>query len=319
MNTETNWIPGLIVLAVGVVGAVLYLLLGKKPPAGGPAPGSMDDLNARYAALLDQLRTHIANKHLLPPETFEAEKKRLELAAAAVLRERDGLTHAAAKAEARAEKAGKAAAAPPAGAFARSPALKGVAIGVVAVGFFVLVGWQLSETATPREDGMSATGGSPPGGGPMQRPPVAVEDPKLKALVDAVQRSPEDVDALAALALHLMRGQAFEQARPFVMQASLIDPFHVKTRVARTVLTASGDNLPQVEYELEKLADYYPEAWDARMFAGLIANELNDPARALRQLELYLAAAPIDEQPPTIAMGVAQLREQIRQGLKTPP
>lgn len=309
MNPQhaTDWTPGLVVLGVGGVIALLYLFGSKKLQADAPRPETLDDLEARYQSLLADLRTHIANKHLVPAEEFEREKTRLERAAADILREKDGKQHEQVKAQARAEK--KATAAP---TFAsKNQGLMGALLGGAVVAFFALLGWQLSTSSTERADGMQATGMMPPGGGgaPMQQPEPA--DERLEALAGRVQANPQDSDAVSDLAVHLIRRQAFADARPLVDRAMLLDPFHPKARVGRAVMKAVDGDIPGSINELERLAARYPEAYDARMFAGMLALEDNDPRRALTNLESYVTLAPSDEQPPMMRMAVSQLKQQL--------
>ncbi len=295
-----------MVLAAGAAVALAYLFGSKRLKSDEPKPETLDDLDARYQLLLGELRQHVANKHLLPLEDFNREKTRLEMAAADVLRSRDGKRHDETKKQARAEK--QAAAAPTFGS--KNPALMGALVGGAVVAFFALLGFQLTQSATERTDGMQATGAVPPGGGggPMQQPRA---DPKLEALANRVQSNPGDVDAVADLAVHLIRRQAFEEARPLVDRATLLDPFHPKGRVGRAVVRALEGDLPGAIVDLEALASRYPEAYDARMFAGMLAMEDNDQRRALMNLELYVALAPQSEQPPMMRMAVIQLKQEL--------
>ena len=309
MNPEhaaTNWIPGLMVLAAGAAVALAYLFGSKRLSLDAPKPETLDDLDARYQSLLGELRQHVANKHLLPAAQYDRERARLEGAAAAVLRTRDGKKHDDVKRQARAEKA--AAAAPTLAS--RNPALMGALVGGAVVAFFALLGWQLTQSATERTDGMQATGMVPPSAarGPMQQPEG---DPKLEALATRVQSNPNDIDAVADLAIHLIRRQAFDEARPLVDRATFLDPFHPKGRVGRAVVRALEGDLKGSVTELEALASRYPEAYDARMFAGMLAMEDNDQRRALMNLEAYVALAPADEQPPMMRMAVSQLKQEL--------
>src|SRR4051794_2839491 len=97
----TNWVPGIIVLAVGLFSALLFALNQRKST---PPTKNTDDLDERYGTLIAQLKEHAAAKHLLPAAEWQAEQARLETSAAAVLRERGGLTHDTNKAQARAAK-----------------------------------------------------------------------------------------------------------------------------------------------------------------------------------------------------------------------
>jgi hypothetical protein len=310
MNPEhaaTNWLPGLMVLGAGFAIALAYLFGSKRLQSDAPKPETLDDLDARYQSLLGELRQHVANKHLLPPDEFAKEKTRLEVAAAEILRTRDGKRHEDVKKQARAEKA--AAAAPTLAS--KNPALMGALVGGAAVAFFALLGWQLTQSATERAEGMSATGMTPPGGGrgPMQQEPQT--DPKLEALASRVQANPDDIDAVTALSMHLIRRQAFDEARPLVDRATFLDPFHPKGRVGRAVLRALDGDLKGSMQDLEQLAGRYPDAYDARMFAGMLAMEDNDQRRALMNLEAYVTLAPADEQPPMMRMAVSQLKQQL--------
>lgn len=307
MNPQhaTNWLPGLMMLAAGAAVALAYLFGSKRLQRDEPKPETLDDLDARYQLLLGELRQHVANKHLLPLEDWNREETRLELAAAAVLRSRDGKRHDETKKQARVEKA--AAAAPTFGS--KYPALMGALVGGAVVAFFALLGYQLTQSTTERTDGMQATGAVPPGGGgPMQQPRA---DPKLEALANRVQSNPGDVDAVADLAVHLIRRQAFDEARPLVDRVTFLDPFHPKGRVGRAVVRALEGDLPGSIVDLEALASRYPEAYDARMFAGMLAMEDNDQRRALMNLELYVALAPQSEQPPMMRMAVIQLKQEL--------
>ena len=316
--TGTNWLPGILVLATGVVAALVYLFTSKRAPAAvkpeaEQAPASpVDELNARYQRLLAELKEHRANKHLQAPEAWAAEHARLEQAAAAALRERDGVKHEAEKAHARAEKKAVEAA-KDAGFFAKNPAVTGALIGAVVVAFFAYLGVSVSSSATQRQEGMSATGGPGPAGamGGPQQPAPPMEDPKLAALAARVQANPDDVDAVADLGLRLISAQGFADAKPLMARAALLDPFHVKGRVGRAVLRAVDGDLPGAQAELEKLAASYPEAYDGHLYAGLLALETNDPRRAVQQLEAYVNTAPPSEQPPMIRAEIERMKAEL--------
>ena len=144
-------------------------------------------------------------------------------------------------------------------------------------------------------------------------------DPKLEALAARVQSNPGDVDAVADLAVHLFRRQAFDEARPLVDRATFLDPFHPRGRVGRAVVRALEGDLPGSINDLEALASRYPEAYDARMFAGMLAMEDNDQRRALMNLELYVALAPQSEQPPMMRMAVIQLKQELNNAAPQQP
>lgn len=301
----TNWIPGLLVLGAGIAFALVYLLGNRRLRADAPKAETADDLEARYQRLLGELKEHSANKHLLAADVWAAEQARLERAAADVLRERDGKRHEAVKAQARAEK--RAAEKGQATSFlGKNPALTGALVGGAVVAFFAFLGFQLSQTATERVEGGSMTGGGP--SAPMQAP---APDTKLEGLSARVRANPDDSDAVADLAVYLIRRQAFDDARPLIERAMLLDPYHPKARVGHAVMRAFAGDPAGAMDDLERLAARYPEAYDGHMFAGMLALDGNDTRRAIAAFEAFLATAPPADQPPMIRMAVQQLRAEL--------
>jgi len=250
---ETNWIPGVVVLAAGLLAALIFAINSRRKAKPAPPPSSSLDLESRYQSLLIELKEHSANKHLQTAADWETEQARLEQAAANTLREKAGVKHAELKAEARAEK--KAASAPAdAGFWAKNPSLKGALWGAAVVIFFVLLAQGLSTQSKARAEGQGMTGVVPPGapgspGGPQQ-PQV---DPKLRALVQRAEAQPDDVEVLADAAAELVKRQMFDDAFPLVQRATVLDPYNVRIRICRAVLDAvDGRSMPAL-LELEHL------------------------------------------------------------------
>lgn len=315
MNSSppTDWLPGILMLAAGAIAALAYVFGARKPSSAPPKSGSTDDLEARYQDKIAQLREHQANKHLQAPAKWNSVRARLESEAAAVLRERNGVKHEKLKAAVRAERKATAMAKDD-GLTRKHPTLTVAVLGSVVVGFFVLVAFTLSESTSSRKDEMQATGRPGMGGmgmGGAAQQEAEQEDPRLVALGQRVQTNPEDPDAVGDLAMYLIRRQAFDDARPLIDRVTRLDPFSVKGRVARAVMLAVNGDAKSSQDELEHLSVFYPEAYDARMFAGLISMEVNDQPRALRNLEAYVATAPSSEQPPMMRSLIRQIKAQL--------
>lgn len=308
--TETNWLPGLLMLAAGAVAALAYVFTVRRPPAASPQAGldDVDDLDARYQAKLAELKEHQANRHLATPEAWSATQARLEADAAKVLKEKSALLHERNKAAARADQKAKAEARATESVAARHPALTGALVGGAVVAFVAFASFQLSRATGERGEGMSATGGPRMGGSAA---PAEREDPLLVELARSVQASPESPEAVGRLAMYLVRRQAFDDARPLVARVTQLDAYDVRGRVARAVLRAVDGDAPGAQTELEHLSGAYPDAYDARLFAGLIAMESDDRSRALQNLETYVRTAPITEQPPVMSSLIEQLRAQV--------
>jgi tetratricopeptide (TPR) repeat protein len=311
MNSTTNWVPGLVVLAVGATSALFFLLTSKRLRTEAPAPETLDDLLARYEGVLAQLKDHQAHVHHLPKEAWERERNRLEQVAASLLRQRADARHAAEKITARAEKRALAAARAT-GIWARAPWIKGALLGGGAVAFFVALGVTLSENTKTRADGMGMTGVNPAEGAVGEAAASPPVDPKLEQLFGMTQMDPDDADAMNSLAAHLLRLQAFDEARPWVHRALAIDAYSVRARVNAAVLAALDGKESEALVELERLGALYPEAYDARLFAGLLAMDGKDRPRAIKAFEAYLVQAPRTEQP-------AELREALNEAIRQGP
>lgn len=318
-STTTDWLPGIIAIAVGALAAISYLLFGKTAavPASQTDAAPDDagtDLEERYRSLINQLKEHQQSKHLAAPDAWAAEQARLELLAAQALRQRDGKRHEAEKTKARADKL-KAQQAAATGPLA-NPLIKGALIGGAIVAFFVVVGLTLSQQSTPRDGSRQMPGAMGQSGSDGPTAPQA-EDPRLAQMRAQVQRNPDDVDLVAKVAGEYMRRRMYEDAVPLVLSGSALDPFHPRLRVQRLVLElVSGAREPQATLaELERLGDWYDDTYEAHLYAGLLAMELSQQQRALTQLERYLQKAPADQQPPMIRQSVAMLKQQLN-GLK---
>ena len=314
---ETNWLPGVVVLGAGLVAAVIFAINSQRKVQPAPPPSSAADLEARYLALLNQLKEHAAAKHLMTAADWEKEQARLEQAAANTLREKAGVKHEELKAEARAEKkAAQAGGAQAQGFWAQNPSLKGALWGAAVVLFFVALGYGLSTQSSDRRDGQSITGIVPPGGMPaqQQQPEEPQIEPKLRSLIARAQANPDDIDVLADAASELVKRQMFDDAAPMIERGTLIDPYHVRMRICRAVLEAvEGESKPALD-ELIHLGATYDDAYDAHLYAGMLAMELKDLRLARDQFRLYVDSAPPSTQPPMILAAIAQIDQELAQG-----
>jgi tetratricopeptide (TPR) repeat protein len=188
MPGGVDWLPGLVVLAAGLLGGYVLVRRLRAAPAAAVAPATLErrDLEARRDALVDQLRDL--------PETASLadERRRLEHEAARVLRDLDRLLAAPGRAG-RAETPAAAAADRPAAA--PQAGLRGFLWGAGSAAALALLLFFVSRSTAPREEGGSLTGEVPGGTGAP-----ADADGALAQLEAAVQRNPDDVEARIALA-----------------------------------------------------------------------------------------------------------------------
>ncbi len=298
MNSEpTNWIPGIAVFVLGALASIAFLIASKKKVTANVDSADLE-LKETYAKRLAELREHVANKHLFSPHEYESEKARLEQAAAQVLRSQSDVKHEALKRQARLEK--KAIdRSTDRSMFARNPLLSGLAVALGVVAFFAVLTQQLMTSATVEAEQSPAMAG----------PGAPQEDARLNALAAKLEADPSDVESIADLAHYLLKRQGFEEASALAGRLAQIDPFYVRGRVARAVLSAVSGNVGVAVNDLERLGTSYPEAYEAHMYVAMISME-SEPARAADHLELFLQKAPANEQPPMFRRLIAELRSR---------
>ena len=320
MTQQTNWLPGIIALAISLICGAAYLLL-QRNKGGAPASpepqrdGVRDDLERRAQSLIEQLKELVADKHSLAPEQFAAEKSRLEREAAAALRARDEYIQRKVPASGTAGTPATAPAAAPTGFGARNPQLLGALWGAGIVLFFGALGYLIVSEQRPREDNMEATGRLPPGVEPssqqQQQAQVSPEDQELAAATERLKANPNDLEAAALVAHEMIRKQNPEEAERLTIRALAIDPFHIESRVHRGVLRAIRGDVPGAEQELLALADSYPGAQEALLFLGFIHIQSGNRPKALEYFERFSIEVPRDMQPPQLEAAIAQLRQEV--------
>jgi tetratricopeptide (TPR) repeat protein len=316
MTQQTNWLPGIIALAISLICGAAYLLIQRRKGGAPVSPepqrdGVRDDLERRAQSLIEQLKELVADKHNLAPEQFAAEKARLEKEAATALRARDeylqqrklpatGASGAAAPAQAPA----------PTGFGARNPRLTGALWGAGIVLFFGALGYLLTSELRPREEGMEATGKVPGEGSSEPQGQASQEDQELTQAQERLKTNPNDLEASAMVAHEMIRRQNPEEAERLTVRSLAIDPFHVESRVHRGVLRAIRGDVPGAEKELETLADTYPGAQEALLFLGFIHIQAGNRAKALAYFERFSVEVPREMQPPQLEAAIGQLRQE---------
>jgi tetratricopeptide (TPR) repeat protein len=322
MTQQTNWLPGIIALAIALICGIAYLLLQKSKGGARSTPepqrdGVQDDLERRAQSLIEQLKELVADKHSLAPDQFEAEKSRLEREAAAALRARDeylqqrkpgtsGAPGSAASAPGQAAPA-------PTGFAARNPQLVGALWGAGIVMFFGALGYLLVSNQQTRADGMEATGKVPGGQsamGQQQQQQMPQEDAEFTAAKERLAANPNDLDASAFVGHEMIRTRELEQAERITNKALAIDPFHIETRVHLGVLHALRGDGQSAESELVELADTYPGAQEALLFLGFINLQSGNRLKALDYFERFTVEVPRNQQPPGLDAAIAQLRQE---------
>lgn len=306
--SQTNWLPGVIVLAIALGGGLLALFtLWRRREAPGARAERIAELDDQAHRLMDQLRELNADRHQLTDEQFAQEKYRLETAAAAALRQKDEI---AAKGHPKLSPQPGAPAKPapsaPPGLLSQHPQLKGALWGGGIVLFFVALGLFLTQEQKPRTEGREATGKAPGTGEPERQ-----EGPELKAALDGLQQHPKDPDAAIAAAHELINVQDWSQASQLTERAAGQVPFNLENRIHRAFLKAPQGNAKQSLSELEHLFETYPDSYEALLYHGAVELQTGNPRAALASFERYAVEAPPNQQPPMLQQGIAMLRKQL--------
>ncbi len=209
MNAETtvDWVPGLIVLAVGLVlgiGLVWRLRAASRRAARAldsvPAV-EMRDLAGKSEALLRQLRELEDTASKRTPEQLARERYALELEAARALLalEERGMSTKLASEIAQPEPA------LPARTADGRAGLRGFFWGIGSAAGVLLLGLFVYQSAKPREPGGSVTGNTPITSKPAVGESATAEEASLQA---ALARNPDDLEGRLALArLYVERKQ----------------------------------------------------------------------------------------------------------------
>lgn len=206
MAADFSWTPPLVVLALGTVAGAVVVAARARRQSAHEAPklsSHGSDLQRRYDALIRRLAEGAS------PE----ERTAIEIEAAQVLREMEtgkgpgAAPAASAVTAAQAIPAATAAAARPASAWA------GFAYGVLTMGVLGGLFFLASQGSTERASGGSPTGGNTMGAPASGPQTSAADDANLKALEDAVRKSPKDI------------GQRVELTRAYLQRRDLMQVF----------------------------------------------------------------------------------------------
>lgn len=192
MAADFSWTPPLVVLALGALGGAVVVAVRSRyktqasPPA--PAHSAAADLQRRYDALIRRLAEGVPDD----------ERAAVELEAARVLMQLES-PEKAAQAVAHADHAAPAAPVAQAAPAKSTPAWVGFLYGILTMATVGGLFYFASQGSTERAAGGSPTGGMGMGGGSAAEssaegvPPDAPSEAEVKALEDAVTKSPKDV------------------------------------------------------------------------------------------------------------------------------
>lgn len=207
MNTPTDWVSAIAILAAGLVLGALFFYFNKRRNAstlGGEVDLERKDLEAKRDALIQQLRDPS-----LPPD----ERSRLELETAAALRKLDQYSPRNSEAF-RGTSTNS--------ATAMNPTIKGFLWGFASAAALFGLGWFVMEQAKPRQEGEEITGGFGQQQQQQAQAPAGAPNPMVQQLEAAVQAQPNNIELRNNLAQAYFESNnlmaVFEQTRQVLEQ-----------------------------------------------------------------------------------------------------
>lgn len=271
MEQTTDWIPALVVLALGVViGLIVYWRSSRREPLPAPSEVALEerDHRARFDALIQQLREldDLASKRT--PEQLARERRALETEAALALRELAAVpqTHSHVASE------------PVPGELASPPrsVLPGFLWGAGTVFAIAVLVIFVTRGAFDRPEGGSLTGGS------MSPAPQAAGSPviDLRALQQAVAQNPENLDARLDLAQAMLINQDIAGVAEQTRQVLSRDPENPRALSYGSLVELASGNTDRALGMAERSIEGDPSNPETWVHLALIQVQNGSPAEA---------------------------------------
>jgi tetratricopeptide (TPR) repeat protein len=306
-----DWAPAIAVLVAGLaLGAVfVWRTWARGTAAPSPPAASLErrDLVGRREVLLRQLAELEDSAAKRNPQQLARERYALELDAARVLRELDGLPADAEAAVSAPEPASapptaSAEGAPPAG----RPALRGFLWGTGSMAALAALVFLVTQAARPREPGGSPTGELP------SVPSAEAVDAEEARLQEILRRNPDDLDARLDLASSYLQRQdmmAVWEETQYVLERS---PGHPRALSYQSLVRLAMGQ-PEVALEmLEQAIATEPDLVDAYVPLSLAQMRLGRREEAARTMAEARRRFP--EQSEALAHFESQLRASAGEG-----
>lgn len=318
MNPPTDWGPGVAALLAALAAGFVLLMQSRR---GAALPSTADtrrqELQEQKEALYTLLRDHVLARDRMAADAWAAERDRMELQAARVLRDLDRLGAGAPVGSTAPAATTTPAATPTAPATAstpprdptfgeRHPQLVGALWGAGAMIFVGALYFGIQEFSAPRGQNGSVTGRQMGGGGGDA---AAMQvDQEIEGLRAKVAANPADVAARNELGHALLHTgepmEAFKQAQEVVKLAP--DDPEARTHMA-IVLLGTGDEAMATK-TLDKIIAG-AEFGEALAYRGAIYYKSGDIPNAIATLERAAVADP------RLAEAVGQMIDDAKSGV----
>jgi tetratricopeptide (TPR) repeat protein len=307
---STDWLGATAMLLSGLVIGIMFIYSATRKKESGAIAADdaleLRDLEEQRDALIRQLRELDDAPGKQNQEQSNAERDRLERAAAMVLRAIDVRSGAAvivpAAKRAAATVAVSAAPAPAAGFFAERPALRGFLWGVLSVGAIAGLAFYVTNSAKQRGESDGLTGGGPAqmeGASATAQPQAqsrAMEnDPAVRQLEAAIKARPDDLESRVGLAKAYLEHEnmmgVFEQTQ-YVLQRTPNDARALTYQAL--VQLAMGRNTEALEM-LKHATVADPSLLDAWVSLAWAYTETGKPSDAAATMKEAIRRHPEEE------------------------
>lgn len=307
MAADFSWTPPLVVLTLGAVaGAVVVAARARQKPAPeAPKVSSHEsDLKRRYDALIRRLAEGAA------PE----ERTALEIEAAQVLREMEtGKGPGSASAPAAPAASGPATPAAQPSAVRPTSAWAGFAYGVLTMSILGGLFYLASQGSTERSSGGAPTGGNGMGAATSEAPQTsAADDANLKALEEAVRKSPTDIaQRIELVRAYLQRRdlmQVFDQTKAVLE----IEPGNPYALTYQALVRVAMGQAAQAETMLVEVIKKNPGIEDAYIHLAIARLQLGNKKGAEEAIQAGQKQFPEDKE--QLAQVFAQISSPSAEG-----
>lgn len=271
-----TWGPPAVVLVLGVIIGIVVALRARGEAPVDDKLAARESLLARKQTLLEQIRGLEGDRGRIPDAEVDAQRETLIAQAAKVLEDLDALESAPSGSAAAASDA------PPAAWGARA------AWAAVVVGFFVVLGYGLTEATRPRSGGTmtggtEATGTVATGGGAVSSVP-----PRVAAAQKAVAENPSDLGALNDLTYEALLVRDFQTAMDTIDRARAIDAADIDVQIHLAILQLSVGMFDRAVPGLEAAIQARPESGKPRLWMGLLQSQTGQEEQAKATLQKAL-------------------------------
>lgn len=303
-NSPIDWTSAIVMLTAGIIVGAIFVYItvrSRGAAAAGPIDRELErrDLEAKGDALIQQLREIEDTAGRIAPHELAHQRYEIEIQAAHVWQQLDGMTKSgaapkrAAATDASAGREGVVAAPPATGFLAQYPALRGFAWGVLSIGVLVGLFYFVSKSSQQRGEGGSVTGGTgmePVGGGSQQQ--AAANDPEVQQARAAVEKDPGNDDARLELArVSLIREdlmEAFNQTETVLKRS----PKNAKALTYQSFVRLAMGQADNALKMLQQATGYQPDLIDAWIQMAMVYTQMGRDKEADAALNKAIQLRP---------------------------